>query len=178
MANLEWIASIILYVAIAATILILSLLITLFLRDRRHEMGIYLSLGERKFKIALQILSEVLCLAVIAVTLSVFSGNILAKSVSNGMLENQIIKEQEEAASEAQNNRNQGPAMNIIGRMGNQGNSSDVLAATQEMKESYTVTLNASVILLIYAVGIGTVIVSTLIPIVYTLRLKPKKILM
>jgi len=49
--NMEWIASIILYVAASATLVILSLLVTLFLRDRKHEIGIYLSLGEKRKKV-------------------------------------------------------------------------------------------------------------------------------
>lgn len=178
MTNLGWIAGIILYVAIGATILILSLLITLFLRDRRHEMGIYLSLGERKFKIASQILIEVLSIALIAVTLSVFSGNMLAKNISSGMLQNQIIQEQQKASETAQNNR--GPnGMSFRGMGGNNQNSqSDILGVTEEMKNTYSVTLDMSVIILIYVVGLGTIIISTLMPIIYTLRLKPKKILM
>ena len=179
MANLEWIANIILYVAIGASVLILSLLITLFLRDRRHEMGIYLSLGEKKGKIAAQILVEVLCIAIIAVSLSVFSGNLLAKGISGGMLENQILQEQQKASEQAQgNNRNPGGGMAIVGGGNNRSSQSDALAAAEDLKSSYTVTLNLNVILLIYLAGIGTVIVSTLVPIVYTLRLKPKKILM
>ncbi len=179
MTNLGWIAGIILYVAIGATVLILSLLITLFLRDRRHEMGIYLSLGERKFKIASQILMEVLCIAIISVTLSIFSGNLLAKNISGGMLQNQIVQEQQKASESAQNNR--GPnGMSFGGMMGgnNQNSQSDILGTTEEMKNTYAVTLDMNVILLIYVVGLGTVIISTLTPIVYTLRLKPKKILM
>jgi ABC-type transport system, involved in lipoprotein release, permease component len=178
MTNLGWIAGIILYVAIGATILILSLLITLFLRDRRHEMGIYLSLGERKFKIASQILIEVLSIAIIAVTLSVFSGNLLAKNISSGMLQNQIVQEQQKASETAQNNR--GPnGMSFRGMGGNNQNSqSDILGVTEEMKDTYSVNLDMSVVILIYAVGLGTIIISTLIPIIYTLRLKPKKILM
>ena len=176
MANLSWIADIVLYVAIGATIVILSLLITLFLRDRRHEMGIYLSLGERKHKIAGQILVEVLSVAMIALTLAVFSGNMLAKGISSEMLHNQVVEEQTKAG-ESQNPRGGGPIM-IIGGTPSGSSTNDVVNATQEIMDTYTVTLNGGTILAIYLIGFGTVAISTLIPIVYTLRLKPKKILM
>jgi len=174
MENLNWISGIILYVAIGATVLILSLLITLFLRDRRHEMGIYLSLGERKFKIASQILFEVMCIAIISISLSIFSGNMLASGISSSMLENQIVAEQQQASADAKvASKSFGP-----GTKTTQDSTSKLLATTEEMKDSYSVSLDFSVIILIFVVGVGTVFISTLIPIVYTLRLKPKKILM
>ncbi|MHB8097116.1 MAG: ABC transporter permease, partial [Erysipelotrichaceae bacterium] len=73
-------SNIILYVAIGATILILSLVVILFLRDRKHELGIYLSLGESKSKVVGQILIEVVSIALIAITLSLLTGNSIAES--------------------------------------------------------------------------------------------------
>lgn len=43
MERMLWIADIVLVVSMVTTLLILSLLITLFLRDHRYVMGIYLS---------------------------------------------------------------------------------------------------------------------------------------
>ena len=42
----------------------------------------------------------------------------------------------------------------------------------------YTVKLDAKTILFIYLIGMGSVIVSTIIPLAYTLQLKPRKILL
>lgn len=50
----------ILLVSILASIVILSLVILLFLRDRKQELGIYLSLGEKKRTVLWQIMTEVL----------------------------------------------------------------------------------------------------------------------
>jgi putative ABC transport system permease protein len=168
LANMSWIAGIILYVAIGATLLILSLLITLFLRDRKHEMGIYLSLGERKAKVAGQILIEVMMIAVVAISLSLFTGNIIAKNMSGQMLENQIIEEQQ----------NNGDIYPVKIDVFYPGYYSDSSISSQDLIDSYKVTLDGNTILLFYLCGIGTVMLSTLIPIAYTLRLNPKKILM
>ncbi len=155
MDNMNLIANIILYVAVGATVLIIALLITLFLKDRTREMGIYLSLGERKFKIAAQILTEVLFVAIIAVTLSVFSGNVLAKQMSSSLLSSQLDETQEN---------------NIY--YGNDTISGD------DFKDEYSVDLNGETVGFIYAVSLGSVLVSTLIPVISTLRLKPRKILL
>ena len=53
-------------------------------------MGIYLALGERKEKIALQLLLETLFVSFFAITIAVFTGNILAKNISYKMLKNQL----------------------------------------------------------------------------------------
>jgi putative ABC transport system permease protein len=167
MANMDWISGIVLYVAMGATILILSLLITLFLRDRRHEMGIYLSLGERKIKVAAQVLIEVMAIAIIAVSLSLVSGNVLAKNMSSRMLQNQITAEQEKSANDVSGKGD------IYDPEGN-----SVSMSSQELMDSYRVALDMNTILIIFLVGTGTAFVSTMAPIVYTLRLNPKKILM
>ena len=96
MRTIQQIATVVLYVAIVASLIILSLLITLFLRDRKHEIGIYLSLGEAKAKVATQVVLEVVIVAVLAISLSLFSGNILAGGVSQTMLNNQITSQQED----------------------------------------------------------------------------------
>ena len=92
--NIRWIAGIVLYVAVGATLIILSLLITLFLRDRKHEIGIYLSLGERRKNVIMQIVLEVVIVSFLGITLSLFSGNIIAGAISEKMLENQLMQEQ------------------------------------------------------------------------------------
>ncbi|MGN1473035.1 MAG: ABC transporter permease [Eubacteriales bacterium] len=158
MENMKLIANIILYVAVGATVLILALLVTLFLKDRTREMGIYLSLGEKRLRIALQIFAEVMVIAVIAVSLSIFSGNILAKQLSSVLLENQLDT-------------------GSTGMVGPWYGGSELISG-DDVIEEYDVTLNAGTIAFIYLVGLGSVFVSTAIPVVLTLRLKPRKILM
>ena len=173
MKNMQWIASIVLYVAIGATLVILSLLITLFLRDRKHEIGIYLSLGEKKIKVIYQILTEVVIISFVAITLSLFSGNIIASVMSEKMLNNQIIAEQEK-----ENSNNGGIVTYSSGGGTLEYLGYGVQISNEELIESYAVSLKPTIILMFYLIGLGTVLVSTLIPIVYIVRLNPKKIMM
>ena len=47
-----------------------------------------------------------------------------------------------------------------------------------EMIEAFDTTLTIEAIIWFYVVGIGTVMISTLIPIVYLVKLNPKKVLL
>lgn len=171
MKNMDWIASVILIVSVGATLLILSLLITLFVRDRRHEMGIYLSLGETRTRVAGQILTEVLLIGIVAITLSLFTGNVLAGNMSNKMLSNQIAAEQEkETGTDSK------PWYEPTSELENLGYGSEF--SEEELIDSYAVRIEPGTVLLFYLVGIGSLVVSTAVPILYVIRLNPKKILM
>lgn len=158
-------AGYVLYVAIAATILIITLVVLLFLRDRKHELGIYMSLGEKRGRVLTQILAEVLIIALIAITLSVFTGNILASGLSNSMVRDRLTADAQQDEYFYNDNRW------IFGEFSQ--------TVTQEdLAENYKISLSPAYIGLIYLIGLGSVIVATLIPMFYILRLNPKKVLM
>ena len=169
METLQWLASLILWISIVATLLILSLLITLFLRDRKHEIGIYLALGEQKIKVIAQIILEVVATGFVAITLSLFSGSLLARGISENMLRNDLIAQQG-------NSWDNGIYY---------GDGSDQLRyyapeelTPEEMLENYEIALNGTTIILFYSIGTGALLLSTVVPIAYVMRLNPKKILM
>jgi putative ABC transport system permease protein len=157
-------SNIILYVAIGATILILSLVVILFLRDRKHELGIYLSLGESKSKVVGQILIEVVSIALIAITLSLLTGNSIAESTSQSMMDlrNEITG----------NTDNGGVIYRDMGYYPTNGVTED------DVLEAYKIEFSWDYVLILYGVGIGTVLLSSIAPMIYILRLKPKKIMM
>lgn len=157
-------SNIILYVAIGATILILSLVVILFLRDRKHELGIYLSLGESKSKVVGQILIEVVSIALIAISLSLLSGNSIAESTSQSMMDfrNEITG----------NTDNGGVIYKDMGYYPTNG------VTEEDVLEAYKIEFSWDYVLILYGVGLGTVLLSSIAPMVYILRLKPKKIMM
>lgn len=157
-------SNIILYVAIGATILILSLVVILFLRDRKHELGIYLSLGESKAKVVGQILIEVVTIALIAITLSLLTGNSIAESTSQSMIDlrNEI----------AGTNDDNGIVYRDMGYYPGNGVTED------DVMEAYKIEFSWDYVIILYGVGLGTVLLSSIAPMVYILRLKPKKIMM
>jgi putative ABC transport system permease protein len=168
MKNMKWISSIVLYVAAGATLLILSLLITLFLRDRRHEIGIYLALGERKLRVISQIVFEVVVVAFTSITLSLFVGGLIASSISKKTLNNQMIEDV--------NGRKDIGIQYGESSLDWMGYSTNV--TSEDLMSAYKISLNGGTIIMFYLIGLGTVLISTIVPIVYVTKLRPKKILM
>lgn len=152
----------VLLVSVIAAVLIIGLVVLLFLRDRKHELGIYLSLGERKGKVLGQVMLEVLIVSIVGITLSVFSGNYLARGVSDTLIQSQTDTDSMEGQ--------------IYSSQGSYSMQTDV--TTEDVTEAYQVKLDANYILLFYGVGLGAIILSTAIPLIYIVRLKPKKIMM
>lgn len=156
----------VLIASIAASVLILSLVIILFLRDRKHELGIYLSLGDRRSKVVSQIILEVLIVAFIGISLSLFSGNLIAKGVSNQMIQNHINQNSDDT-----------DVWTDIGWV----DPMDPLSPNLDQDDvvaAYKITLSLNYILLFYGIGLGVALLSTAVPTLYITRLNPRKIMM
>ena len=165
METLQSIAGWILWVSVGATLLILSLLITLFLRDRRYEMGVYLALGERKGRITSQILLEVVVTSLIGITLALFTGSIISGVMSRNMLTNELAAREEQPDYFFHSNE-----------FTHLGLEQEMSAA--EMMDAFDVSPSIQTIALFYALGLGAVILSTVVPVIYVVTLNPKKVLM
>ena len=166
METLGDIARFVLWTSIASSILILSLLITLLARDRRKEIGIYLALGESRRRIALQSIIEILAIAIVAISLSLLVGNVLAETISETMLRNDLVA--------AQNSNHAFIDMSGLEAMGFGAS----VTAVEEVSDSYNVTLDATTTVMFFTVALGTVIAATIVPMFYILRLNPQKILL
>lgn len=156
----------VLWFSIAATIVIVTLVTLLALRDRRHEIGIYLSLGLSRPKIIKQMVLEIAIVAVVAIALSTFSGQLMAQAISDAMVQDQLIADID--YSQEQQFWDDRQAMG----------SYRVDLTTQDVAEVYDISFSASNILWYFLLGIGTVVVSTILPGLVLLRLSPKKVLM
>ncbi|WP_112181543.1 MULTISPECIES: ABC transporter permease [Paraliobacillus] len=158
--SMSKLAGYVLLVAVIATVLIIGLVVLLFLRDRKHELGIYLSLGERRARVVGQILIEVMVVALIGITLSLFSGNFLAQGISETLLNAEDTQSDEDMMYYSELEAYQSSV------------------TTDDVMDSYEVKLDSSYILMFYLVGLLTILVSTIIPLIYIVRLNPKKIMM
>lgn len=152
--------------AIGATLLIISLVVILFLRDRKHELGIYLSLGETRTKVMQQILIELLLISLVAMCLSLITGNLLGKMVSESLIASDAFAQAGDAA-------NSGGTM-MIGGAG----ASMPTVTTEDVSSAYEVKFSISYILTFLIAGLSTVLLSAVLPLTYVLRLNPKKIMM
>lgn len=160
-------ATYVLYVAIGASILIISLVILLFLRDRKHELGIYMSLGEHRSKVTSQIVIEVMLVAILAIALSLITGNFVAQGLSNSMVRDQLVAEQTEPWMDPNFGQDQWRFNEFAANL-----------TSQDISDNYRINFSIGYIGLFFLIGLGTVLVSTIVPMLYIVRLNPKKVLM
>jgi len=160
MENILELADMILIISLGATLLIISLLVILLLRERKYEIGIYLALGEKKKKIIMQMISELIPLALIGIAIALFLGNILASQISQEMLRQDL--ETQPIFAE----------WNPLEELGYRFNLTH-----DEMLESYEVRLDTETVVLFYAVGLGVISVAIIIPIIHATNVNPKKLL-
>lgn len=146
-------------IAVSATVLITSLVVFLFIRDRKQEFGIYLSLGEHRSRVVGQVLIEVMVIAFVGITISLFSGNILANQISD------ILMKSDDTGSGYQGD------FTYFSELQTDLTEDDVI-------ENYEVGLTGSYVIGFYVIGLLTILFSIVIPLIYIVRLNPKKILM
>lgn len=74
-------------------IIVLSLILILWLRERIYEIGIFLSIGTSKIQIIMQFIFELLFISIPSIISSLFLGNVLIKVIAGGFInsENSMI---------------------------------------------------------------------------------------
>ena len=74
-------------------IIVLSLILILWLRERIYEIGIFLSIGTSKIQIIMQFIFELLFISIPNIISSLFLGNVLIKVIAGGLInsENSMI---------------------------------------------------------------------------------------
>ena len=146
-------------------ILALGMVISLFLQDRKNEIGIYLALGEAKIRIAKQMFLETVLLSIIGIVIALFLGNLIASHIGREMLINEIIAGQDFYLGDyGWSNAGAQFQWFIDGQF-------DILI------ENYDVSLSTMAVILFWGISLATVFISTIFPIIYLMRLNPKKIL-
>lgn len=171
METMHWIARQILLFSIGATLLVLNLLISLYLRDRKQEMGIYLALGERKIKIIGQILMEVVLISLVGMTVAIFIGNAISTPFSDSLLRQELVSE-----GIWQTGSTFVGEWEVFSQLEFMGIGREMTAS--ELASLFEISLDTQTIAVFYGIGLLTIMVSILIPVLYTLKLNLKKTLM
>ncbi|MFI9583886.1 FtsX-like permease family protein [Streptomyces sp. NPDC052236] len=153
-------------VALAGTV-ILALIVASSLRERRKELGILLSLGEKKPKLLGQHLAEVVACAVLAIGFAAVSSQFLSQAIGNQLLSGEVSSANEAAANEA-----------------NKPDPSDPTGGANKSNEpegkpidQMDINLGPADIGKVGATGLGIATLATLIPGARVLRLHPRDIL-
>ncbi|WP_429975000.1 ABC transporter permease [Enterococcus sp. DIV0840c] len=157
MNRLSQISSYVVVIAILASLVIISLIIVLFTRDRKYELGIYLSLGEKRKYVFSQIVIELLMIGLSAMLISLVTGNLLGKVVSESLLSSSLLESNQTATDVVSNTSTIDQSM---------------------LNEAFRVQYTLSYVLVFLLTGISTILLSAILPLVYILRLNPKKIML
>lgn len=87
LTNMNRLVSVLIVLVLAVGAVILYLVLSARIKERVHESGVLLSLGLSKWNITAQYLTEILMIAVLAFSLSVFTSGFVAQSVGDQLLD-------------------------------------------------------------------------------------------
>ncbi|WP_331772645.1 hypothetical protein OG948_55100 (plasmid) [Embleya sp. NBC_00888] len=149
---------------------ILGLIVTLTIRERRDELGVPLSLGERKWKLVAQQAAEIVAVVAVAVGLSSLFAQALTERVGNSLVSS------EASAAQRKLDAWQPPAPGSTGlREGIDPDSQPVKGA--DPIDEITVRLHNGTLAAVAGLGLGIALPATAIPATSVLRLSPRSIL-
>lgn len=160
------------YLVSVAGAVILGLIVMMSIRERKYEMGVLMAIGEKRWKLIGQFLTEILIVAVIAIGLASVTGNLVANQLGNQLLSQQISSSTDSTqTASGQNGQMPGGGGGMGGRMfGHSSSNVDVI-------DSLNVAVSMNDMLVLGGIGIFIAIIATLLPSISVLRLHPKTIL-
>lgn len=153
-------------VTIIAAVITMSLVILLLIRGATYEVGVYLSLGEKKSRILRQMLIELLVPSVLGIVLALFIGQVFANLIGREMLLNEIIA---------------GQNFNIMDYAMSAAAAElqwFVTAPIESFMENYQIALDLETGVMFMGIGFVTVLASVVLPLVFLMKLSAKDILL
>ena len=147
---------------------ILALIIMLSIKDRTNEIGILMALGEKRIKIVMQLLTEVIIVLVLAISVSGLCGSPIGNIVGNKLVQQEINSSKEEQQNQMGMRPNGGNKVNIAMGMG---------TTKVEAIDTLDVSMNGSDFSKMATLSLFLACIATLIPSISIMRLKPKTIL-
>lgn len=151
---------------VAVSVGILVLILSMWIKQRRHETGILLSVGISKSRILLQYTVEVLMIAIVAFGLSFFTSNLISQGVSD-LIFHQVSESQPLPEIELPDDGTE--YLDITGQYIPYDTSN------VETLESVQVTVSPDYLLYIYIFGTLLIAFSVSAASISVIQMKPKK---
>lgn len=166
------------WIVVAASVLIITLIITINIKDRRYEMGVLLSLGAKKTNIAGQILTELILVSTVALIISLGTGNLIARAMGKSLLEQQLTMNQTQQNQGFGRGANAGrPNMPSDFPGGKFSGLSPNTKTNVKTIDEINITAGAQDYAILVLATYAVVLLSLLIPTANILRYQPKTIL-
>lgn len=153
---------------VAVSVGILILILSMWIKQRRHETGILLSVGISKSRIILQYTVEVLMIVIVAFGLSFFTSSLISQGVSDSIF-HQVSESQPLPEIELPDNGTE--YLDITGQYIPYDTSN------VETLESVQVNVSPGYLLYIYIFGTLLIVFSVSAASISVIQMKPKKIL-
>lgn len=169
---ISFITSILIGVVFVAGALIILALVTIFVRDRKFEIGLLLSSGEGRLKIITQFMFEILVIAIVAFGVSVAASNLTSSVVSNWIVDNQLLSSTSLIGSTSTTTTTDGFQM---GRQSSTSLYGEV--DMQKVADKFDVSVDASVIGELMIASVILVLIGSSIPLIVIMGYKPRRIL-
>lgn len=168
---ISFITSILIWVVFVAGAAIILALVTIFVRDRKFEIGLLLSCGEGRLKIIGQFIFEILVIAILAFGVSTISSNIISQSVSNWIVDNQLLSTTSLIGSTSTS------TTELNGFQ--QQNSVSVYGSVdmQNVADKFDLSIDASVIGELMLASVLLVFIGSSIPLIVIMGYHPRRIL-
>lgn len=167
---------IVLLVAIAGTV-ILALIVMLTIRERKYEIGVLMSLGEKRSKIIAQFFAELIFVLALALVVAGVSGQFVGNAVGKQLIEQQTTTQTSDATSSAQQGPGGGQAPSNMPSGGpGMGGNAQATDMHQQISD-LDITLSIKELMELGGFGLGISFLAVLIASIGIMRMKPKKIL-
>ncbi|WP_198160498.1 ABC transporter permease [Paraclostridium sordellii] len=153
--------------------IILSLIIMLSMKDRIHEIGILMALGEKKIKIIGQLLTEVVLVLVVAIGISTLCGKPISNVVGNKLIQNEISIQSQQESSLNPPEFDRGNMGVGKGRFMNTNKPLEDVDPINDLD----INVNSTDIFKMSLCSLAISVVATIIPASFIMRLNPKNIL-
>ncbi|CAM4254881.1 permease [Bacillus wiedmannii] len=165
--NISSTSQMIIYIVSIAGAIILGLIIMLSIKGRRKEMGILLSIGEKKWKLMAQFVVEVVCIAILAFGVSITTGAKVSQFIGDHLLSSEIATTSEETDTTRNNSTvmMSGPGGTLQNQKEDPIDKIDVSVTGEDVGK-------------MGGIGLAIAIIATLLPALSILRLNPKQILL
>ncbi len=165
----------ILWIVIAATVAIITLIVVINVKDRRYEMGVLLSIGARRRNILGQIFIELVVVGTVGFLCSMGTSKVLAQKMGEGLLQQQITSSQKQADE----SNNDTPTRGTNARGGTLSFRPGGMQQASNAKQIDKIDVSAGIKEYATLFGLGYLILITamILPSVNILRYQPKTIL-
>ena len=180
--GLKGITLVFLAVVLILGAIILILLSSIAIRERKYEIGVLRAMGMKKNKVAAGLLSEMIIITVLCLVLGLGTGIAAAQPVSDMLLENQLAQIEEQGGGGNMGFTISGGGStsmrtSSIGGMRIGGGGFNFSASPAEALKEMDVSLNILTIIEIVLVSLGLAIAASIVGITHVTRYEPIKIL-